>query len=218
MLCYLVICSVFLILRAAGGCRPQQACATVLWCAVGAKIQWMSTQHIQKDSSLTPAYVCYDFGGSEAESRQTEALLASPGPLAHGSDHDGCPELYLPSHHLPIGGQCPQRRVTGYGGLALANQHAPKSERSPTRNWAEPSRTKYARLTGRSLAALYMFSALYAPGRKNDRIQRRARRDEGRGRPRLRPFETSALTLFWKVYILFSLVSDDGQTFFFFPF
>lgn len=129
----------------------------------------MFAQHIQKDSSLTPAYVCYNLGGSKAESRQTEALLTSPGPLAHGSDHDSCPELHLPSRHLPTGGQCPQRRVTkcGKGGLALANQHAPKSERWPARNWAEPSQTKHARHAGRSLAALYMFSALYAPGRKN---------------------------------------------------
>lgn len=175
----------------------------------------MSTQHIQKDSSLTPAYICYDLGGSEAESRQTEALLASPGPLAHSSDHDSCPELYLPSHHIPTGGQCPQRRVTGRGGLALGNQHAPKSERWPARNWAELGRTKHARLTGRSLAALYMFSDLNAPGRRSDRIQSMARRDERNGRPRLCPFVTSALTLFWKVYILFFLVTDDDQSFFF---
>lgn len=38
-------------------------------------------------------------------------------------------------------------------------------------------------------------------------FMRRARRDEGRGRPRLCSFETSALTLFWKVYILFFVVS-----------
>lgn len=136
----------------------------------------MFTQHIQKDLSFTPAYVCYDLGGSKAESRQTEALLASPGPLAHSSDHDSCPELDLPSDHLPTGGQCPQRRMTGCGGLALANQHAPKRERWPARNWAEPSRTKHARHAGRSLAALYMFSALYAPGTRNDRIHEKGKK------------------------------------------
>lgn len=86
-------------------------------------------------------------------------------------------------------------------GLALANQHTPKSERWPARNWAKPIRTKHDRHAGRSLAALYMFSALYAPGRRNDRIQQKGKKRRRKRKTKAVSF-WDALRLFWKVYIL----------------
>lgn len=98
----------------------------------------------------------------------------------------------------------PPEKNDWIGGAANSSQSA------CSKKWKLASkklgRTKHARHAGRSLAALYMFSALYAPGRRNDRIQAMGKKRWRKRKTKAVSFwDVSSLTVRKSVYFVFLL-------------